>query len=444
MTVEAVTFKARAAADNEVLRAITEKKRKSSDVSISTPVDRRPGNNLKTNHNKMIAMDSMLRNEMNLPALSRLDTVATPFLALDAERLTANIDRLSSRINKLGATLRPHMKTAKSVDVAKRVFDGGIGPITVSTLKEAEYFAGHGFTDILYGVGISPDKLARVVRLIRRGVDLQVFLDSPEQANAVAEACVTHYVRIPVLIEIDCDGHRGGLVPDDVKILDIARALNGKAELRGVASHAGESYFCRSPEALAEAAERERAKTCQAADFLRRAGFECAVVSVGSTPTAHFAADLSGITEIRAGVYMFFDLVMAGIGVCQVADIATSVVATVIGHRPEKGWIITDGGWMAMSRDRGTSRQPVDQAYGIVAALDGTIYDDLLMSDASQEHGILSVREGRDVALPDLPLGSRVRIFPNHACATAAQFDSYHVTSGTLQIDAVWPRIRGW
>src|SRR5690606_5767754 len=102
------------------------------------------------------------------------------------------------------------------------------------------------------------------------------------------------------------------------------------------------------------------------AEVLREAGHECPVVSVGSTPTAFSETSLEGITEIRAGVYMFFDLVQAGVGVCQVGDIALSVLATVIGHQNEKGWIIVDSGWMAMSKDRGTASQAVDQYYGVV------------------------------------------------------------------------------
>ncbi|WP_067500666.1 hypothetical protein [Actinoplanes sp. TFC3] len=122
------------------------------------------------------------------------------------------------------------------------------------------------------------------------------------------------------------------------------------------------------------------------------------------------------------------------------------VVVTVIGHRPERGWIMTDGGWMATSRDRGTSRQPMDQGYGLVTALDGTPYPDLLMRDASQEHGTLALRDGSTEPLPGLPVGARVRILPNHACATTAQHDGYHVraSTGSAVIEGYWPRIRGW
>lgn len=373
-------------------------------------------------------------------------SVETPFLALDPVRMDRNIARLERRMRELGVGLRPHVKTGKSIDIARRMFQAGTGPITVSTLREAEAFADAGFRDIVYAVGIAPQKLDRVAALCRRGVDMCVILDSREQAGAVAAMSRQIDARMPALIEIDCDGHRGGLIPDDPAIVEVARILEGGgAELRGVLVHAGESYYCRTPETLAAAAENERVAAVAAAELLRAAGFECPVVSVGSTPTAHFARSLDGVTEVRAGVYVFFDLVMMGIGVCTIDDIAISVVATVIGHRPEKGWLITDAGWMAMSRDRGTASQAVDQGYGLVASMDGELYEEVIMTEASQEHGTLTMRSGSGRALPDLAIGTRVRIFPNHACATAAQHDYYMVTdTGSDVVAAVWPRVRGW
>jgi D-serine deaminase-like pyridoxal phosphate-dependent protein len=148
---------------------------------------------------------------------------------------------------------------------------------------------------------------------------------------------------------------------------------------------------------------------------------------------------------MRAGVYMFFDLVMHGVGVCTTDDLALSVLATVIGKRPEKGWIMVDAGWMALSRDRGTAAQRVDQGYGIVCDLDGRPYPDLIVAHASQEHGTLALRSGSSQALPDLPVGAKVRIMPNHACATGAQHERYHVVFGPARaIAAEWPRMRGW
>src|SRR5690606_20778825 len=151
-----------------------------------------------------------------------------------------------------------------------------------------------------------------------------------------------------VWIEMDVDGNRSGIPPESNLLLDVGRALHeGGVRLGGVMTHAGGSYAFDTPEALQAAAEQERAGTVRAAERLRQAGLPCPVVSVGSTPTALSAQTLEGVTEMRAGVYVFFDLVMRNIGVCRMDEIALSVLTTVIGHQEEKGWAIVDAGWMA-------------------------------------------------------------------------------------------------
>jgi D-serine deaminase-like pyridoxal phosphate-dependent protein len=195
---------------------------------------------------------------------------------------------------------------------------------------------------------------------------------------------------------------------------------------------------------MMKAADAERMAVVHAARALRDAGMPCSVVSVGSTPTAHFARDLQGVTEVRAGVYAFFDLVMAGLGVCTLDDLALSVLATVIGHQRAKGWIIVDAGWMAMSRDRGTAKQPVDQGYGLACDTQGQPYSDLIMIQANQEHGVLALRPGSRGKLPELAVGAQVRILPNHACATGAQHDRYHVLDRTGDVYTQWQRFSGW
>ena len=375
-----------------------------------------------------------------------IDELETPALVLDVARMERNIARLTQRLSALGVRFRPHVKTAKSVDVARRLFPDGRGPITVSTLKEAEYFAAVGMTDITYAVGLAPAKIARLRSLVARGVDVSVIIDSEEQALALAAAARRAGAMPAVLLEIDCDGHRGGLAPGDGQLVAIAGILrDGGIDLRGVLAHAGESYRCREGTGLPEAAEAERAAAVAAAALLRSHGHAAPVVSVGSTPTAHFARDLTGVTEVRAGVFVFFDLVMHGIGVCAIDDIALSVLATVIGHKPEKGWIMIDAGWTALSRDRGTASHPVDQGYGLVCDADGVPYADLIVADVSQEHGIITARPGSGATLPDIPVGAQVRILPNHACATGAQHELYHVVrTGSRDIVARWPRMRGW
>ncbi len=373
----------------------------------------------------------------------------TPFAVVDLHRTRRNIERLAVRAERLGVALRPHVKTAKSLDVAALLHEGaGPCPVTVSTLAEAEAFAAGGYTDITYAVGIDPHKLPRVLALLRRGVTLRVLLDSTEQAESVADASRRAGIAVPAQIEIDCDGHRGGLRPDAPGLPGIGRVLHEAGCLDGVLTHAGESYFAPTAEERRRAARNERDSAVAAAERLRSAGLPVATVSVGSTPTAHAAEDLTGVTELRAGNYVFFDLVMAGLGVCGLDDLALSVVVTVIGHRPEYGWIVTDGGWMAMSRDRGTAAQAQDQGYGLVADLAGNLLPGLVMTAASQEHGTLTARDG--ARLPDLPLGTRLRILPNHACATAAQHQGYHVVDGARPagdapaVRGFWNRVSGW
>ena len=375
-----------------------------------------------------------------------LDGLDTPCLVLERGKVERNIARMRNHLAKLKVGLRPHVKTAKCFEVARLALDGQPGGITVSTLKEAEQFFAHGITDILYAVGITPHKLDHVAALRRKGADITIILDNVESARIVASRGVELGVRFPALIEIDSDGHRSGVKPDDAVLIEIGRILESGsgAQLHGIMTHAGDSYNCDTVEKIRAMAVRERKSVARCAERLRAADLPCPMVSVGSTPTATYSDDLTGVTEVRAGVYMFFDLVMAGLSVCAIDDIAVSVLATVIGHQPDKGWIITDAGWMAMSRDRGTASQKIDQGYGVVCDAAGAPLEDLLVVSTNQEHGIIGHRGGGALDAAKYPIGTLLRILPNHACATAAQHDRYHVVNGTAQIDAIWPRFSGW
>ncbi|MGO4606106.1 DSD1 family PLP-dependent enzyme [Variovorax sp. 2RAF20] len=377
--------------------------------------------------------------------MSTLSTIDTPAALIEQARMQHNIARMQQRMNELGVRFRPHVKTSKCIDVAKAQRDAGAQGITVSTLKEAEQFFAGGFTDILYAVGMAPHRLPHALDLRRRGCALGIITDSVESARAIAAFGRANGEVFDVLIEVDTDGHRSGIRPEEDALLDVAHALHdGGMRLGGVMTHAGSSYELDTPEALRAMAEQERSGCVRAAQRLRGAGLPCPAVSVGSTPTALMAQALDGVTEVRAGVYVFFDLVMRNIGVCTEADIALSVLTTVIGHQAEKGWAIVDAGWMAMSRDRGTQKQKRDFGYGQVCGIDGKVLDGYVLSGANQEHGILS-REGTpdaDIAAR-FPVGTRLRILPNHACATGAQFPEYHALSeeGALK---TWGRLHGW
>ncbi len=376
------------------------------------------------------------------PSLAELDT---PAALIDLPRMQRNIARMQERMDALGVRFRPHVKTSKCTPVARAQLAAGAQGITVSTLKEAAQFHTDGIDDILYAVGMAAAKLPQALALRRAGCRLKIITDSLASARAIADFGRAQGEAFEVLIEIDTDGHRSGVKPGEAALLEVGRVLHdGGMRLAGVLTHAGSSYELDTPEALAAMAEQERAGCVQAAERLRAAGLPCAVVSVGSTPTALSAARLDGVTEVRAGVYVFFDLVMHNIGVCAPEDIALSVLATVIGHQAEKGWAILDAGWMAMSRDRGTAKQKHDFGYGQACDLEGRVIEGYVLSGANQEHGILSLADGTAADIVErFPIGTRLRILPNHACATGAQFPEYQALAQDGSLRA-WPRLHGW
>ena len=370
--------------------------------------------------------------------------IPTPALLLDDARMERNIRRLAERLAAHGVGFRLHGKTLKCAEAARRAMTTPGGPLAVSTLAEAEWFAERGVTDICYAVGIAPARLGRALALRQRGSGLSLLLDSVEAAQALAAFGEAHDHAFDVLLEVDCDGHRSGLAPQAAALVEAAGILAAHGQrVAGVLTHAGSAYdlAAPSPQAFAALAEQERVAAVAAAHALRAAGHACPVVSVGSTPTALVGEDFSGVTEVRAGVHMTQDLVMAGLGVCAVTDIALSVLCTVIGRRARDGALVTDAGWTALSRDAGLAGRFAEFGYGLVMDADGTLVPGLRVTETNQEHGIVSASPGASV--PPLPVGTLLRIVPVHACATASGFDAVHLCRGA-EVAARWPRCRGW
>jgi D-serine deaminase-like pyridoxal phosphate-dependent protein len=362
-----------------------------------------------------------------------LADLPTPCLVLDRHVLQRNITRMADVVGRHGVVLRPHMKTAKSIDVARLALAGQSGCITVSTLAEAEYFAAHGIADILYAVGITPQKLDQVAKLNAAGAQITVITDDPDTAGAIA----AHPAPPRTLIEIDTGESRGGVTPDDEDLLRIATLLGPR--LGGVMTHAGHSYSGRSIGDMVRIAEAERAGVVRAAEILRGAGHAAPIVSMGSSPTALHAETLTGITEVRAGVYMFGDLFQAEIGTNRLSDIAVTVLTSVIGRRP--GRLLVDAGGLALSKDRSTEAAPNDYGYGLVLDLAGHRLGEAIVRRAYQEHGVIELAP--ETPCP-LRVGDKLRIAPNHTCMTAAAHDRYHVVDGDETVIAVWPRVNGW
>lgn len=265
-----------------------------------------------------------------------LGALDTPCLVLDRDRLERNALRMRARCEVLGVALRPHLKTAKSIEVARIAAGGEPGPITVSTLAEAAFFASAGWRDLLYATAITPTKLQRVARIQREyGARLRCVVDSEEAAAAIGREAARIGTQVGVLIEIDCGEHRSGIEPASDALAALADTIAGCAQLEliGVMTHAGHSYALDTPPSIAALAEVERYAAVSSAELLRRRGHACPIVSVGSTPTVLFADHLSGVTEARAGIYLFWDLAQLSRGVCAREDIAVTVLAAVIGDR---------------------------------------------------------------------------------------------------------------
>ncbi len=377
---------------------------------------------------------------------SGLATLETPRLLLDRTRLERNARRMRERCSALGVLLRPHLKTAKSVEVALLAGGGTPGPVTVSTLAEAEYLATAGWRDILYATAMAPAKAARAARIQRdTGTTLRLVVDSVDAASMLAAQASEYGASFGCLIEVDCGEHRSGAEPASAELVAIGEAIAASApalRLDGVMTHAGHSYALDDVAGLQAMAEAERAAAVSSAELLWSHGHDCPVVSVGSTPTILYADHLRGVTEARAGIYLFWDLAQLSRGMCVEADIAVSVLATVIGHQRRGPSLVLDAGALALSKDLGANRLMPDAHYGWVCDAEtlqrlGT----LSVETVHQEHGTVPVPD--EGWFKRLPMGSTVRILPNHACLTCAPYRSYDVVAGGAVVDR-WHRTGGW
>jgi D-serine deaminase-like pyridoxal phosphate-dependent protein len=369
----------------------------------------------------------------------------TPRLLLDRDRLQANCARMLARTTALGVRLRPHLKTAKSLDVARLATETHNPAITVSTLKEAEWFAHGGFRDILLAAGVVPQKFPHAARIQREtGCDLILVTDALAVAQAAAAFATANGVTLSFLIEIDCGEHRSGLPPADPGVVALARTIAAcpKLRLRGVMTHAGHSYATNDPREVAAIASIERDAAVSAAAAIGAAGLACEIVSIGSTPTVLHADHLDGVTEARAGIYMVFDLAQLSRNMCRVDDIAVSVLAAVIGHNRAGRAIILDAGALALSKDIGANKYLPGAGYGWVCDT-RTLnrLGNLAVASVHQEHGTIAVDD--DAWFERLPVGSLVRILPNHACMTCAAYEAFEVVQGEAVIDR-WERVNGW
>ena len=377
--------------------------------------------------------------------IQNLEELDTPCLILDKSLLEKNCFKARKKCLELNTILRPHVKTPKSIEIAKIALDNQEGPITVSTLNEAEYFASAGFKDILYAVCVIPKKLNRLNFIQQKySCMIRMVIDSVFVAQEILNYSKLHNANFEILIEIDCGEGRSGLFHQDQKIRDISRvfAENDQTNLIGVLTHAGHSYSTKDKNEILSISNIERAEALASIKNFSNFNKMSPVISVGSTPTMFLASNLDGISEIRAGIYMFWDLAQASRGICKIEEIAISVLASVIGHNHQRKRIIIDAGSLALSKDVSANNFMKEAGYGLVCNPDtGIPFDGLNVSEVHQEHGSIDL-ETTDW-FENFPIGSLVRILPNHACLTCAAHEKYNVLENE-QITESWSRTNGW
>jgi D-serine deaminase-like pyridoxal phosphate-dependent protein len=371
-----------------------------------------------------------------------LQSLKTPSLVLDYERLESNAGRMSQRVKHLNAALRPHVKTHKCVEVARLQTKGHTGAVTVSTLAEARAFAAAGFSDITYAVPIEPGKFAEAIELSKSCERLSLLTDDLETATQLNEAARRAGLTLELFLKVDCGYHRCGVEPSSHAAFQIPRFIMGASNLRfaGILTHAGHSYHARSKEELLTIARHERDLMVEYANALRADGVPVAVVSIGSTPTITHVDHLAGITEARPGNYIFFDAFQATLGSCAFTDCALTVLTAVTHLDRSRRKIIVDAGAIALSKDRGAVELDEHCGYGRVLDLEGKDTG-LRIAGLSQEHGEIIAED--DAMLDKLKVGTRLRALANHSCLTAAQHSHYNVLQGERVVDR-WEIQRGW
>lgn len=332
---------------------------------------------------------------------------------------------------------RPHVKTHKVAEIGRMQHGDSAGPITVSTLAEAEHFAAAGFPDITYAMPIAPGKLGRAAQLAKRMERLNILIDSAEALRAIEAFHRAEGVTFDVFLKVDCGYHRAGVDPEspDSERLALAMAESDALRFRGLLTHAGHSYNVRSVEEIRRIAAEEASSLARFQALLESSGVTGLVRSVGSTPTLSVAEVFSQCDEVRPGNYVFYDAFQAAVGSCTLADVAVSVLTTVVGSYPERDTLIVDAGALSMSKDASPATIDPEFGFGLICDLDLRPLPMKLVA-LSQEHGKVATRMA-------VPVGTRLRIVPNHSCLTAAMFDSYQVLEGGKVVDQ-WRPVRGW
>ena len=371
--------------------------------------------------------------KMNDPAHACFSSIETPAVVVDRQVLERNIARAAEIARSAGAALRPHIKTHKSLRIARVQLAAGAAGVTVAKPSEAIIFMEGGIADVTVAYPlVDPQKVERLIRVAQStGSTLRLVADSVEGVTAIAAASATCGARIGVLIEVDVGLHRCGVDPAGPLAGQLALTLQSSRAtvFAGLLSHAGHAYGAADAAGVRRVAEDERHLMTDLALRLRQSGIEVPVVSVGSTPTVWLGARFEGITELRPGNAVFMDLTQLSLEVAGPEDLALSVAATVVSVNDR--FAIIDAGSKVLSSDIGPHGSKRLSGYGLAKLVDDPARQ-MPVVNLSEEHGFLA-HDGRPPRI-----GARVRIWPNHSCPVANLADRLVILAADGTVED-WP-----
>ena len=350
-----------------------------------------------------------------------LDEHATPFIEIDEHKLEHNLRAGQRRADSAGAKLRPHIKTHKSLEIARRQVAIGAVGLTASKPSEALVFVEGGFEDVTVAYPIvHADRIDDLLSVAHdRHAQVRFIVSDAVGLSALETAAKRHGTILSCYLKVDVGLGRVGVDPNSSQAISLARSIHDSSafQFEGLLSHAGHAYAMEGPGQIADVALREFSLLSELRSKLSAAGIAPRELSTGSTPTAIGSEIPRGTTEIRPGNYAFFDLTALRLKLCGLDDLALSVVATVIAVNDRHA--VIDAGSKALSSDRGPHGTGAAH-FGLVQSLDGSAIEEAwTVARLSEEHGFVATGNMQPV------VGDRVRIFPNHSCAVAAQFRSF-------------------
>lgn len=357
---------------------------------------------------------------MNKNQLS--ETVDTPALAVDLARVRRNVDAYAGIARSAGVDLRPHVKTHKTLEIARLQRDAGATGLTVAKLSEADVYVRAGFDDIFVAYPVIGTLKWERAAALAEACRLTVGVDSRVGIEGLGRAAAARGSVIHVRVEFDSGLHRSGAAIEDVA--DLCRKTLDQHALRldGIFTFRSSGFDGSAGHTVAELGTSEGNLLASTAALLRDAGLPITAVSGGSTPTGAATAACAGVTEIRPGTYVFQDRMTVADGVATNDDVALTVLTAVV-SRPSKDTAIVDAGSKTLAADVWPEAVGL-RGYAEVAGGGGYV------AWLNEEHGAVRLLDGYQPRV-----GDTMRLIPNHVCTVVNLSEELVVIEGTQVVD---------